>query len=188
MTARVSALITLAFVALAAGAPRAEDGGIVEPQGYRTDNYRAPTPKSLTGARVVIIREAEELWTSRAAIFVDVMPRPPRPAGLPSGTIWRDKPRLNIPGSVWLPDTGYGELAPATADYFRDGLRRATADDPTRTLLFYCLKDCWMSWNAAKRAISLGYINVVWYPDGTDRWEGAGLPLEDAKPVARVDK
>jgi rhodanese-related sulfurtransferase len=39
-----------------------------------------------------------------------------------------------------------------------------------------------MSWNAAKRALALGYKNVAWYPDGTDGWEAAGLPLQEAKP------
>ena len=45
-------------------------------------------------------------------------------ADLPEGTLWRDKPRSDIPGSIWLPDTGYGELAPVMADYFRAGLAR----------------------------------------------------------------
>ncbi len=41
-----------------------------------------------------------------------------------------------------------------------------------------------MSWNAAKRALALGYQNVAWYPDGTDGWHEAGLPLQDAgKPI-----
>jgi len=41
-----------------------------------------------------------------------------------------------------------------------------------------------MSWNAAKRAIALGYT-VAWYPDGTDGWQDAGLPLSVAVPVPR---
>jgi PQQ-dependent catabolism-associated CXXCW motif protein len=59
-----------------------------------------------------------------AATFIDVLPHPPKPQDLPAGTIWREKPRLNIPGSVWLPDTGYGTLAAATEDYLRHGLAR----------------------------------------------------------------
>ena len=45
-------------------------------------------------------------------------------ANLPVGTVWRDRQRLDIPGSIWLPDTGYGELAPVTEQYFRTGLSR----------------------------------------------------------------
>ena len=37
-----------------------------------------------------------------------------------------------------------------------------------------------MSWNAAKRALALGYGNVAWFPDGTDAWEALGLPLSQA--------
>jgi PQQ-dependent catabolism-associated CXXCW motif protein len=107
---------------------------------------------------------------------------------LPAGTLWRDKPRANIPGSIWLPDTGYGELAPSMADYFSKGLDKATNGDRGRMLVLYCLADCWMSWNAAKRALALGYTNVVWYPDGTDGWFNALLPLQDSTPEPRPDE
>jgi PQQ-dependent catabolism-associated CXXCW motif protein len=166
---------------LLAGAARGQ--GVAEPDGYRTADYRAPTPASLKGARVVTTAEAEALWKEGAAVFIDVMPRAPRPANLPPGTIWRDKPRQNIPGSVWLPDTGYGALAPVTEDYLRRNLARLTAGNPAKLLVIYCLRDCWMSWNAAKRALAMGYANVAWYPEGTDGWADALLPLEDARPV-----
>ena len=42
-----------------------------------------------------------------------------------------------------------------------------------------------MSWNAAKRVIMWGYTGVIWYPEGTDGWQDAGLPLEEAKPALR---
>jgi rhodanese-related sulfurtransferase len=45
-----------------------------------------------------------------------------------------------------------------------------------------------MSWNAAKRALSLGYSNVAWYRDGTDGWSASGLPLENATPEPRPDE
>ena len=154
-----------------------------EPVDYRTENYRAPTPATLAGARVVTTVDAEKMWRDKTAIFVDVMPRAPRPANLPEGTIWRDKPRMNIPGSIWLPDTGYGETPPGITEYFRSGLARATHDDHTQLLLFYCLRDCWMSWNAAKRALALGYSNVAWYPDGVDGWTDMLLPVADAQPA-----
>ena len=40
-----------------------------------------------------------------------------------------------------------------------------------------------MSWNAAKRALTYGYTNVSWFPDGTDGWQEIGLPVVDVKPV-----
>jgi PQQ-dependent catabolism-associated CXXCW motif protein len=156
-----------------------------EPEGYRTDNYRSPVPATLAGARVLATEEVEAIWRAGKAVFIDVLPHPPKPPNLPEGTIWRDKPRLNIPGSVWLPDTGYGTLAVGTEDYLREGLARASGGDRAKLLVVYCQADCWMSWNAAKRALSYGYSNVAWYPDGTDGWQRANLPVEDSQPVPR---
>ena len=180
----ISALI-LGLAAFLCAGVHGEDA-TPEPQGYRTDNYRAPTPATLAGARVVSTEQAEALWQDKAAIFVDVMPRAPRPPNLPPGTIWRDRPRSNIPGSTWLPDTGYGELAPVTADYLRQNLKRVTGGDSTKLLVIYCLRDCWMSWNAAKRILTMGYTNVAWYPEGTDGWTDALLPVADAQPAPAV--
>jgi PQQ-dependent catabolism-associated CXXCW motif protein len=154
--------------------PMSLSGQVVEPGGYRTEDYRAPTPATLNGARVVTTAEAKQIWKAGGAIFLDVLPHAPRPANLPPGTIWREKPRRNIPGSSWLPDIGYGALAPVTENYLRTNLARVTGGDQTKALVVYCLRDCWMSWNAAKRILAMGYINVVWYPDGS-RPAAAGL-------------
>jgi PQQ-dependent catabolism-associated CXXCW motif protein len=156
-----------------------------EPPDYRMDDYRPPTPATLQGAAVLSTEQAEELWQSHRAVFIDVLPSPPRPVGLPPETIWRPKPRADIPDSLWLPDTGYGALAPRMLHYFEQNLHTATASDPTRKLVFYCLRDCWMSWNAAKRALALGYTNVAWYPDGTDGWAEHALPLTRNEPQPR---
>ena len=157
-----------------------------EPDDYRMENYRAPVPATLAGARVLTTAEAEAIWRARQGVFVDVLPRAPKPKELPPGTVWRDKPRHNIPGSIWLPDTGYGKLAAATEDYLRQGLDRATGGNKQVLLVIYCLTDCWMSWNAAKRALSYGYTNVAWYPEGTEGWEFANLPLAESQPEPRA--
>jgi PQQ-dependent catabolism-associated CXXCW motif protein len=183
MTRKLASLITamLAFTwpAFAQESPP-------EPDGYRTDNYRTPVPATLAGVRILTTEEAEAIWHSRAGVFIDVLPRPPKPQALPAGTIWRDKPRLNIPGSIWLPDTGYGWLAAATEDYLRHGLARASGGNNATLLVIYCLADCWMSWNAAKRVLSYGYPNVAWYPEGTDGWQRANLPVAESQPEPRA--
>jgi len=178
----------LSLVAILVAIAQAATAEVPEPEGYRLENYRAPVPATLRGAKVIGTDEAEAIWRSHSASFVDVLPRPPRPRDLPAGTLWRDKPRANIPGSIWLPDTGYGELAPSMAGYFANGLDRASNGDHARMLVLYCLADCWMSWNAAKRALVLGYSNVAWYPEGTDGWQAALLPLQDATPETRPDE
>lgn len=156
-----------------------------EPSGYRTEDYRGPTPATLAGARVLSTSQARALWQAHAAVFIDVLPQPPKPDGLPPGTIWRPQPRRDIPGSIWLPDVGYGALAAPMQTYFARHLREASNAAHDRTLVFYCLAQCWHSWNAAKRAVALGYTAVAWYPGGTDAWEAAGLPVELRQPQPR---
>jgi PQQ-dependent catabolism-associated CXXCW motif protein len=182
------AAICFALIATILAATEARAAEVAEPESYRLEDYRAPTPATLRGAKVIGTEEAEKIWRSRKAAFVDVLPRPPRPRNLPEGTLWRDKPRPDIPGSIWLPDTGYGELATAMADYFARGLAKATHGDRARLIVLYCLADCWMSWNAARRAQEIGYSNVAWYREGTDGWLAAGLPLEEATPAPRPDE
>jgi len=183
---RAAICFTLIAIIFAAAEVRAAE--VAEPENYRLEDYRAPTPATLRGVKAIGTEEAEKIWRSRNASFVDVLPRPPRPKNLPEGTLWHDKPRPNIPGSIWLPDTGYGELAPSMAEYFAKGLAKATDGDRTRLVVLYCLADCWMSWNAAKRALEIGYSNVAWYREGTDGWLAAGLPLEEATPEPRPDQ
>jgi PQQ-dependent catabolism-associated CXXCW motif protein len=179
-SALAAALGVMLIASLAANAGDAPP----EPDSYRESDYRARTPATLKGARVLTTEEAAAMWRAGSAAFIDVLPQAPRPKNLPADVVWRDKPRFDIPGSEWLPDTGYGELAPVMLDYFRRGLDKALAGGK-RQLMFYCLKDCWMSWNAARRALELGYKNVDWYPEGSDGWAAAGLPLEKRTPEPR---
>jgi PQQ-dependent catabolism-associated CXXCW motif protein len=181
---RHAASLMLAFMALI-GTACAEEL-VPEPNGYRTEDYRAPVPDTLAGARVLSTAEAEAIWRTKSGVFIDVLPRPPKPANLPAGTIWRDKPRFNIPGSIWLPDTGYGALAASMESYLRQGLLRASGDNRAALIVIYCQADCWMSWNAAKRTLSYGYSNVAWYPDGTDGWQRANLPTSESQPEPRL--
>ena len=177
-------LLTAAVLAFAWPA---RAGGVEEPVGYRMDEYKAPVPDTLQGAKVVDTKEAEALWREKKAVFIDVMPNTPKPTNLPAGTIWKDKVREDIPGSIWLANVGYGAIPKETADYFRQGLEAHTASDESRPILFYCMTDCWMSWNAAKRAVEWGYTSVIWYPLGADGWQNVGLPLEEKRPYPGGD-
>jgi len=176
--------VVVAIFALAADVLAQQN--VPEPDGYRTDNYRATVPATLAGVRVVTTAEAEAIWRAGTGVFIDVLPRAPKPPNLPAGTVWRDKPRFNIPGSVWLPDTGYGKLAETTEAYLRRGLERVSRGNSAALLVIYCQEDCWMSWNAAKRVRSYGYLNVAWYPDGSEGWERANLPVAESQPVPRT--
>jgi PQQ-dependent catabolism-associated CXXCW motif protein len=156
---------------------------IPEPDGYRLDDYRAPTPATVAGATMIETEKAYELWQSGAAAWIDVLPAPRRPENLPAQSLWMPLPRRDIPGSLWLPDVGRGQLSPGLEAYFRDHLETVTDGAHDRPIVFYCLADCWMSWNAAKRAASWGYNQVYWYRDGINGWEAANFPTEKAEPV-----
>ncbi len=162
--------------------PAAASEAPAEPSGYRMAQYRAPVPKSLKGARVISTTEAKLVWENKQAIFIDVLPRVPKPKQLPEGTVWRDKPRFDIPGSKWLPNVGFGRLHATMEKYFRSQLSKLTSGNVDQALVIYCLDRCWMSWNAAKRAMVYGYSNVIWYPEGTDGWSAEHLPLEQRQP------
>lgn len=153
-----------------------------EPEGYRQEPYLAPTPSTLRGASVLTTAQAAELWKSKSAVFIDVLPHAPKPAGLLAGTIWRDKPHSSIPGAIWLPNVGQGALAPETELYFKRSLADLTRRDQDKPLVIFCKRNCWMSWNAAKRALSYGYRRVSWYPDGVEGWSEYALPLAIVEP------
>ncbi len=151
--------------------------------GYRIKHYRAALPDAVPGGQRVDTEEVEKIFHARSAIFIDVMPS--TGAGFdPKTGQWRlTKKRKNIPGSVWLPDVGHGTLEPILERYFAQNLSSLSGGDKSKPLLFYCQSDCWMAWNAVKRASSLGYRTLYWYPDGTDGWGDWDNPIELAKPV-----
>ena len=161
-----------------------QGSAVEEPAGYRMADFRAPVPATLEGADVLSTEALEALIEAEQPLLIDVMPAPRKPEDT---GLWLPPKRDNIPGSHWLANTGYGELSDEFSVFFEQELAALTAEDPGRRLVFYCEADCWMSWNAAKRALELGYDNVAWYPLGTDGWKAAGLPLARSEPEEMPD-
>lgn len=174
------AAIVVAAVLPAAPALSAERE-VAEPAGYRLSDYRAPTPPVLTGAVTVDTAAARKLVETQAAIPVYVLKLDR--STLPGRPWLSGVPPRQIPGGVWLPNVGLGEPGPEYQEYLRRSLERMTGGRSDRGVMFYCLADCWMSWNAAKRALSLGYRPVYWYRDGMDGWTEAGMPSEPVPPL-----
>lgn len=172
------------LVSAAARAESPPEPDVPEPQGYRTDEYRKPVPKTLAGAKGVLTAEAGKgLMDQAHAVFIDVYPHAPKPPNLPASTVWREPPHRSIKGAVWVPNVGYGKISDETQAFFSAELTRLTASDPSKPIVFFCLRDCWMSWNAAKRAMTMGYTTVYWLPDGSDGWEEAGYDLANIEPL-----
>lgn len=151
-------------------------------EGYRRDHYRAVTPDTAPGATTITAAQLRVLQEKHERFgLIDVLPQPPRPVGLASDAIWLPPRHDNIPGSLWLPDVGQPVLSPELEQYFRNGLDRSIGGDRTVPVVLYCREECWMSWNAAKRAALWGY-RILWYPDGVEGWARAGYPLVESKP------
>ena len=180
LTRGAGAALLLAF--LSGAAPAAEP----VPDGYRMTDYRSPTPAGLPGATTVDASQARALVEAGEALPVNVLKLDR--SHLPGGPWILPKPFAQIPGGVWLPNVGLGALTPELEGYFRGRLEDLTKGDRDRGLMFYCLADCWMSWNAAKRALAMGYRRVYWFRDGMDGWAEAGLPTEEAKPLPVADR
>lgn len=155
------------------------------PEDYRTERYRALTPQHVPGGETLDTAQLQTLLAEQTPILIDVMSVVFRPETLAFGGEWLlNEPRYHIPNSVWLPNIGYGELTPLIQQYMEHHLQQLTAGDKTKPIVFYCILNCWMAWNASKRAaLALGYSQVYWYRDGMDGWEEAGLPTVEATPI-----
>ena len=144
---------------------------------------RRPALTSRARYSVLDTEATRKLWQIGGAVWIDVLAAPHRPANLPLPALWMPLPHLDIPGTLWLPDIGRGSLSSELEGYFRRHLEAATKGSRDIPVVFYCLTDCWMSWNAAKRAASWGYKEIYWYPDGIDGWGAANLPTAEAEPA-----
>jgi len=172
-----SAPAWLLWSCLAAGA-----GVVAEPQGYWEGNVDAPTPATLQGGRVIHVEGVEALLRQGKAVVIDVSNTPRRPAELAPGAPWLPVPHRAIPDALWLPGVGVGAPTQQVDDFYRGRLERATAGNVEAPLIVYCHANCWLSWNAAKRAIGYGYHRVFWFPEGIEGWTAAGRKTQVAAP------
>jgi len=162
----------------------AADGTVEEPDGFRQRDYDAPVPAGLNGARTVSALQVERLQREQGAVVIDVIPQHRPPEGLADDDLWLPVEHEGVAGALWLPDTGFGTLAPVTLDYLLGHLDEATGARRDHPIVFYCRTDCWMSWNAAKRALQAGRTNVHWFRDGIEEWWFEGLPVDTLVPAA----
>lgn len=144
------------------------DFGIPPQSQLRDSNsLHAPTPLTIPGGKVIGTRQLSQLLgdAQQKALLFQVFGSPQTlPSAIAAGPASQ--------GGSFNDDTqrGFGEF-----------LQRTVGGDQSRPLVFYCAGNhCWMSYNAALRAINLGYRNVIWYRGGLDAWTQAGLPTQPA--------
>jgi PQQ-dependent catabolism-associated CXXCW motif protein len=137
-------------------------------------------PATIAGGQVAPTESVAALLKSRHVVLLDVSPAPKRPPHASPSAPWLPLPHQDIPGSVWIPGAGEGAVAPALALHLAQVMDRLTGGRADTPIVVYCHPDCWMSWNAARRLVWLGYRRVYWDPDGIEGWARSGRQL--AKP------
>ena len=141
------------------------DYGLAPTSRIRIGNYEAPTPTAIHGAKTIMTPELRDMMTG---------PNPP----LLIYVLDVDQ-TVSLPGAIWLPGTGLGNRN-AQQELASD-LTKLTGGDKLKAIVFFCLSEtCWLSHNAAVRAVNLGYTRVYWYRGGRNAWKAAGLQM---KPV-----
>lgn len=143
-----------------------QDYGVAPQADLRpSDALHAPTPTAIPGGRVIDTRALAALLRdpqAKALLF--------HVYGAPE----------HLPGAIQATPAGQGGgFDDAVQKEFGAFLKQQTAGSAARPLVFYCQgTQCWMSYNAALRAIRMGYRNVFWYRGGLEAWSLAGLPTQ----------
>ncbi|HEX8445540.1 MAG TPA: rhodanese-like domain-containing protein [Sphingomonas sp.] len=174
MIRAVALALVLVLVLSAATAPATTivgmAGAVPEPEGYWSGVMAGRTPATLRGAQVVDLDGLDRVLATPGAVLIDVSPNPPRPAGLTVGAYWAPLHR-SIPGSHWLPGAGGADLNPARAGRLAAMVSGWTGGDHQRPVVVFCHPQCWASWNAGRRLVTLGYSRIHWFPGGIEAWQ-----------------
>ena len=157
---------------------------VPEPADFWEGPVNSPTPDTLQGGTVIRAPDLAAMLKSSSVLLIDVSNTERKPEKLAPQAVWLPPPHPVIPGSVWLAGVGAGAPDPSTEAFYRRRLAEATANDLNHPIVVYCHERCWLSWNAAKRAIRYGYRRVYWLPDGIEGWRAAGFATALAQPEA----
>ncbi len=150
-----------------------EDFGIPAISQLHTGQMHGPTPTSIPGGKVTTTAElSAALQQNNSGWLVFHV----------------------LGGQEYLPNAQYAAPASAAGSFndqtqqrFAQYLGQVTQGRKNTPLVFYCASpQCWMSYNAALRAINDGFTNVLWYRGGLAAWKAAGLPTQTPRqPPAR---
>jgi PQQ-dependent catabolism-associated CXXCW motif protein len=85
---------------------------------------------------------------------------------------------VTLAGAVWISGAGRGtNFFDPVQSVLEQLLAKLSRGDKARAMVFFCASSqCWLSYNAALRAVAAGYDKVYWYRGGIEAWTAAGLP------------
>jgi len=144
--------------------PEAKDFGIAPTERLHEGPMHAPTPTRIPGGLVITTGALKMLYERESALLVfDVL----------------GGPQMLPNAQNALPAGQAGSFTDQTQREFGNYLQQVTGGDKEKPLVFYCQSiECWMSYNAALRAVNLGYTQVFWYRGGIEAWQAAGHQVQ----------
>ena len=140
------------------------DAGVPPTAALHAGAMHGPTPASLPGGRLVTTRELVALLkAAEPPLVFDVLGGPEQ-----------------LPQALYaVPAHQPGSFDDNTQREFGAWLQKTTQGRTDRPLVFYCAStQCWMSYNAALRAVKMGYTRVLWYRGGLQAWKQAGQAVQ----------
>jgi rhodanese-related sulfurtransferase len=146
-----------------------KDWGVPPAKQLRTAGYHSPTPLQIPGGKVVTTGELRALMEQNPRPYViDVL----------GGGI-----HTTIAGAFWMIAAGAGDMSKDEEERFARAIAAFAGGDKARPMVFFCVdSECWLSYNAALRAIRLGYTNVMWYRGGIASWRVGQNPMTQSDP------
>lgn len=144
-----------------------QDMGVQATQNLHTGQMHGPTPASIPGGQLITTRGIFDLVQGQQVQYLlfDVLGA-----------------QEMLPGAIPAAQASSpGQFGDQISQQMGAYLQQATGGNTQVPLIFYCAsRECWMSYNAALRAINLGYSNVLWYRGGLEAWKQAGFPTMPA--------
>ncbi|MEM6833075.1 MAG: rhodanese-like domain-containing protein [Pseudomonadota bacterium] len=143
----------------------AQDFGVAPQQYLQNGATHGPTPTTIPGGLVITTSALQTLIASgNPVITVDLLGS----QALIEGTV----------GTYSVPLYGQGG---SFNDYIQQDMAmsipQVTGNNPQVPMVFYCQgPQCWLSYNAALRAVAAGHRGVLWYRGGLEAWRMANLP------------
>jgi len=142
-----------------------QDFGVQPTKQLYSGQIHGPTPASIPGGQVITTKGLVALVQGNQSPYLlfDVLGGAETlPGALPAAAASQP-----------------GNFTDQTQQQFGAFIQQRTGGRKDVPLIFYCLStQCWMSYNAALRAINMGYTNVLWYRGGIEAWKMAGLPVQ----------
>lgn len=149
------------FVRAESYADEDKDWGVSSTSEFRTEQYHAPTPREVPGAKTILTTELQAMMFSgtERPILIDVL----------------TTSHISLPDAIWWSRGGLaysnGTAERLVQTRFEVKLKVLTENNKAKPVVFFCVSSqCWLSYNAALRAVKLGYTRVYWYRGGIDAW------------------